>query len=122
MSDRYPIFYGLRRAIAGAGFLAGVDIKGRALLEYEDGAWWVVGVQPAGIVASGATTADASAAFKDAVTAVLFDSAALTDSFDKFAEDVQQLGEQKNAAADVRWKAARKAVQDGHEPKDNFVS
>ena len=117
-----PLLYGVRRAVVGTGFLAGVDIKGRALLEYEDDAWWVVGVQPGGVLASGDTPSDAWSAFKDAVTAILFDSAGLAQSFDAFAEDVTMFGTQRNEVAGERWSEARTAVQDGDEPKENFVA
>jgi predicted RNase H-like HicB family nuclease len=107
----YPLFFGVRDAVAGRGFLAGVAVTGRAVLEFEDGRWWVSGVEPGGIVGDGETPEAAYANFRESLRLVLYDSAHLANSFDDFRTDVEALARQSNDAADARWAAARQLVR-----------
>jgi len=110
----YPLVFGVRHAIAGRGFLAGVSVNGRALLEAdEDGLWWMTSVEPGGLTASGETPDAAYANFRETLRLVLFDSAHLTDSLDAFEVDAKSLGRERNTAAEARWDAARQEIRGG---------
>lgn len=117
-----PLLFGFRDAVAGNGFMASVHLNGRALMEFEDGEWWVSGVEPGGILASGATPHEAYAAFREAVRTVLFDSASLTENFAAFERDVQALAGQKNEVAETRWEQARGDIRGGAEPDNEFAA
>lgn len=108
-----PLIYGFRELVAGNGFVAGVEVNGRALLRHEDEQWWAYGVEPGGIAAAGSAELDAYSAFRAALREVLIDSAVLTASFEEFREDVRRLGAQANEAWSAEWEAARLAVRSG---------
>jgi predicted RNase H-like HicB family nuclease len=119
----YPLVFGIRHAIAGRGFLAGVSINGRALLEVdEDGLWWMTGVEPGGVAASGETPDAAYASFRETLRLILFDSAHLTDSLASFEGDVKSLGHQRNEAAAARWDVARQEIRAGATVDADFAA
>ena len=120
--NSYPLVFGTRDAVAGRGFLAGVSINGRALLELEDGEWWVGGVQPAGIMGSGESPEAAYKDYRENLRLVLFDSAHLTDSFEAFERDVLALMDQINHAADERWEEARSLIRRGAAVEEGFAA
>ena len=117
----YPLVFGIRDAVAGRGFLAGVSIQGRALLEFEDGRWWVSGVEPGGVTEGGDTPDAAYRNFRVALRLVLFDSAQLTDSLEAFEADVKSLAGQRNPAAEERWEAARQLIRAGAAVEESFA-
>ena len=124
----YPLIFGVREAITGNGFVGGITLNGRALMAHEeDGLWWVYGVEPGGLAASGETSTEAYLRFRETVRKVLLDSAALTAGFvagqvapdvfgslfEQFRADVEMLGRQVDAAESDRWHAARAAIRAG---------
>ena len=118
----YPLVFGIRDAVAGRGFLAGVSLQGRALLEFEDGQWWVSGVEPGGITASGDTPDTAYSSFREGLRRVLFDSAHLTESLEAFEAEVKALASQRNPAAEERWDAARQLIRAGAAVEESFAA
>lgn len=123
MQNVYPIFFGTQDALLGNGFVALVTVNGRALMFEEDGSWWVVGVQPAGVAGEGDSQNEAYLAFRDTIRKVLLDSAQLTASFDEFRADVEALFRQISASEAQRWEAAREAVRSGKcRPEDDYVA
>jgi hypothetical protein len=117
----FPLIYGFRHLVAGHGFVAGVEVSGRALLRFEDGEWWVYGVEPAGLCASGGSELEAYEAFKETFRKVLCDSAELTGDFDSFEADVAAIAAQ--TAWDVEWQEARGAIRThATEPTDALAS
>ena len=110
----YPLIFGVREAITGNGFVGGITLNGRALMAHEeDGLWWVYGVEPGGLAASGETSTEAYLRFRETVRKVLLDSAALTAGFEQFRADLEMLGRQVDAAESDRWHAARAAIRAG---------
>jgi hypothetical protein len=110
----FPLIYGFRELVAGAGFVAGVTVEGRALVKREgDSAWWVYGVEPGGVAAQGGNEHEAYMNFRDCLREILADSAALHHTFDAFRADIEMLGHQVNAAWDAEWQAARAALRTG---------
>lgn len=112
MAD-YPILFGFRDAVAGRGFLAGVQVDGRALLTQEDGAWWAYGVDPGPVAASGATPIEAYQALRQAVQQVWFHSAELAESYEAFRADVERIFAQRDVEDEARWEVARLAIREG---------
>ena len=49
----YPLLFGFRDLVAGNGFVAGVNLNGRALLADEGDGFVMYGVNPGGIAAGG---------------------------------------------------------------------
>lgn len=118
----YPLIFGFRDVVAGQGFLAGVDVQGFALLEREDDAWWMTGVQPAGIVDYGATEAEAYSEFRNTFREVLFGIAAEAASFEVFRAQVAELFDQAEPRAFQRWLDARMAIRQGMTPEGEYLS
>ena len=73
--ERYPILFGRRELIEGNGFIAGVEVNGRALLSNEDGEYWAEGINPGGFASKGAGPGEALASFCEELRVVLFDIA-----------------------------------------------
>lgn len=118
----YPLIFGFRDVVAGRGFLAGVQVQGFALLEHEDGAWWMTGVQPSGIVDYGSTEAEAYAEFRATFRNVLFDSALLAADYEAFKADVELLFNQSTNSTLQRWLDARVAIRGGARPTGEYVA
>lgn len=122
----YPLIFGFRDVVAGRGFLAGVQVQGFALLEHEDGAWWMTGVQPSGIVDYGSTEAEAYAEFRATFRNVLFDSALMAADYEAFKADVELLFNQSTDSSLQRWLDARVLVraltQEGRSPDGEYVA
>jgi hypothetical protein len=111
----YPLIYGLHQLVAGKGFVAAVDVRGRTLLKREEDAWWLYGVEPGGIAESGATEMEAYQNFRESLREILCDSAALaTRGFKSFQADVQAITSQRNAVWEAEWEAARQAIRSGN--------
>ena len=108
----YPLVFTYQDAVSGNGFLAGVEISGRGLAAEEDGKWWVYGVRPAALAASGETFEGAYLAFRNTYRAVLFDAAAQATGFDAFKAEVERFFNERDQAEEDRWAAAGKAIQD----------
>jgi hypothetical protein len=53
MQHPLPIFYRFNQVFTGSGFIAGVSIKGRALIEFEGSEVWVTSITPAGFAGGG---------------------------------------------------------------------
>lgn len=108
MSDRihlHPLVFTLQDVVTGCGFLAGINVTGKAVMEHEDGKWWMYGVCPGGLAASGDTPNEAFLDFRNRYKETLFDIAEECGGFlafrnavkEFFAEDVQE---------NARWDAA----------------
>src|SRR5947208_4789436 len=86
----HPIMITLQDAIAGNGFLARITLFGRTLMRHEDGKWWMYGVQPSAIAASGNNIAEAFLNFKNSYQAILFDIAQDSKDFSEFKHEVER--------------------------------
>ncbi|MEX1025261.1 MAG: hypothetical protein WD226_09305 [Planctomycetota bacterium] len=79
-----PLLFSFSQILLGNGFVAGVRVCGRALLEHEDEAVWISGVKPVGFAGGGNDRAAAFIDFRKNWAAVLFDIAADSASFAEF--------------------------------------
>ncbi len=112
--ERYPILFGRRELIEGNGFVAGVDVNGRALLVKDgDEEYWVEGVNPGGFAARGASPSEALAAFCDEHRVVLFDIASEAGDFSEFKAGVERFFQETNETALQDWNAAVAEVREG---------
>ena len=96
----------------GDGFVAGVRMSGRAILEEEDGEAWISGVAPAGLTDGGPDKNAAFANFQNAWTAVIFDIAAEAGSFAEFYEECQAFLESRAEHLTEEWEAALRRVRE----------
>lgn len=109
----YPLLFGFRDLVAGNGFIAGVDLRGRALLADEGDGFWMYGVNPGGIAAGGANAGEARSEFRVMYRSVLFDIAAEAKSFNEFQLQVQQFVEETNSPTAAEWEEAVSSVRSG---------
>lgn len=110
----YPLFFSFQDVVSGNGFLAGVAVRGRVLMVREDdGAWWLYGVEPGAIAASGETPQEVYANLHAAFKSVLFDIAAEASTYHQFKEAVERFFNEVDAAEEARWTEARTAIRSG---------
>ena len=98
----HPLIFTLQDVVTGCGFLAGIVVTGKAVMEYEDGKWWMYGVCPGAIAGSGTTPNEAFTDFRNRYKEVLFDIAEECKGFVRFQADVKDFySEDKQESA--RW-------------------
>jgi predicted RNase H-like HicB family nuclease len=109
----HPIIITLQDAVAGNGFLARIKLSGRTLMRHEDGKWWMYGVQPSGVAASGNNVAEAFLNFRNRYQAILFDIAAESKDFSAFKQEVENFfNEADTDNEDERmWNESLKAIR-----------
>lgn len=109
----HPIMVTLQDAIAGNGFLARITLSGRTLMRQEDGRWWMYGVQPAGIAASGSNVDEAFLRFRNRYKEILFDIAQESADFETFKSEVERFFYEPDADNhDERlWRKALAAIR-----------
>ena len=109
----FPLMFGFNDLVEGRGFIAQIRTEGRATMVFEDGEWWMGGVNPGGLAASGVTEKEALAEFRNTYRLVLQDSAALAQSFDSFSEDVKRIFASTTDELVAEWTAAALAIREG---------
>ncbi|HXY78881.1 MAG TPA: hypothetical protein VEH47_08710 [Candidatus Acidoferrales bacterium] len=109
----HPIIITLQDSISGNGFLARITMSGRALMRQEDGKWWMYGVRPAAIAASGDNIDEAFRHYCAAYWEILADVAHESTSFPNFKSTVKRFFEESDADnEDERlWEAALAAIR-----------
>jgi hypothetical protein len=108
-----PLMFGFTDLIEGRGFVARVRTDGRAVVETEDGSWWVNGVNPGGICAQGETAKEALQAFRSAVHEVMLDSAVRCATFHDFRAQVELIFNSTTEAMVSEWKTAAITLREG---------
>jgi hypothetical protein len=108
----HPLIFTFRDSISGDGFLGGVTLSGRALMEQdEQGKWWIYGVRPGAIAESGAAPQEAFFNFRNRYKEALFDIAAESGSFDAFKAEVERFFYEEDSEEESRWEKALQAVR-----------
>jgi hypothetical protein len=114
----------LQDSISGNGFFARITMSGRTLMRQEDGKWWMYGVCPAAIAASGENIDEAFRNFRDSYKQILIDAAQESKTFEEFEAEIRKFFEEKDAdSEDERlWEAALATVRGvgGCEPPAPF--
>lgn len=119
----HPIMLTLQDSISGNGFLARITMSGRSLMRHENGKWWMYGVRPAGIAASGDNIDEAFLRFRGRYKEILFDIAQESQTFEAFAAEVERFFNENDADnEDERlWEAALSAIRGAAcEPPEPF--
>jgi hypothetical protein len=109
----YPLLFGRHEKVEGDGFIARVAVAGRVLLTDEDGEFWVEGVNPGGLAASGGSANEALAQFGRDFLAVLYDIASDAKSFEHFREQVEKFFNDTSTPALRDWEEAVRQVRMG---------
>jgi len=113
--ENYPLIFGIRDPILGAGFVAGVEINGRALMREEDGGFWIDGVNPGAISVGGKSPDEAWLKFREDYRMILFDFAARADSFDDFKKEVERFFWEETPGEVESWlRAVERMKEDPH--------
>lgn len=99
----HPVVFTLQDVVTGCGFLAGIVVTGKAVMEQEDGKWWMYGVCPGGIAGSGTTLNEAFIDFRNRYKEALFDLAEECTSFLVFRNAVRSFFEAEDAQEMARW-------------------
>lgn len=111
---QYPLLFTFRHKVEGNNYLADVKAYGRLLAEEEeDGKWWMYGVNPGGLAASGSTRAEAYGEFRETLTKVLYDIAADVPDFYDFRAAAQRFFYETDKETVSGWEAARELVKRG---------
>jgi hypothetical protein len=90
----------------------------------EDGKWWMYGVTPAGIAASGSNIDEAFLRFRTRYKEILFDIATESQNFKDFKKEVERFfHEEDSDNEDSRlWERALAAVRGGCNPPGPFAN
>jgi len=113
----HPLVFTLHDVVTGCGFLAGIIVTGKAVMEHEDGKWWMYGVCPGTVAGSGETPREAFVDFRNRYKETLFDIAEECTNFLGFRKAVQEFFvEDKQEAA--RWEHSLAILRDN----ENAVS
>ncbi|MDY7091329.1 MAG: hypothetical protein SX243_00005 [Acidobacteriota bacterium] len=116
----YPLLFAYRDLVPGSGFIAGVEIFGRALLEEEEDSAWMYGLNPGGIAGGGVTAREAMSDFRRGYVSVLEDIASVATGFKDFQEQVAQFFWESTEALDREWEAARTEVRERRLEKEGL--
>lgn len=108
----HPLLFSFRDAITGDGYLGGVTISGRALMEQDaEGQWWMYGVRPGSIAESGRTPEDAFLRFRNRFKEVLFDIAEESKTFEDFKKEIERFFYEPNEEEERRWEDALASIR-----------
>lgn len=117
--DRYPLLFGFRDLVAGRGFLAVVAVDGRALLVHEEeNGYWMHGINPGGLTASGVDAGEAQRAFRETYRKVLFEIAEGASGFEDFKAEVEAFFGETNTGLLPEWQEAVRDVRAGRVEAD----
>ena len=110
----YPLIFSTKELVYGNGFLAEVEIRGRALgVDEGDGDWWFNGVEPGGLAEGGQSLNEAYHAFRDTLKEILVDIAYEVADFEAFERRVERFGQDVNRTNDADWWKCVEAVRKG---------
>ena len=119
---QYPLLFRCQELVAGRGFVAHVDVRGRLVgHKLEDGGFWISGVEPGDVSASGATIREAFAVYLESLKGVLVDLALEPETFEAFRNEVQCFFGRKDVPEEITWRAAVEAVRANRE-EGRFLS
>lgn len=111
----HPLVFTLHDVVTGCGFLAGIVVTGKAVMEQEDGKWWMYGVCPGAVAGSGDTTNEAFIDFRNRYREALFDLAEECTSFLVFRKAVREFFVQEDVQENARWDEALKILRENED-------
>ena len=121
--DNFALLFKFRDKVQGHGYLAGIEVEGRALLtQDEDGKFWFYGVNPGGMAQNGATPEMAYKNFRVFFSEILADFAEDAKSIREFHLMVSEFMADIDVVEAGRWQAARDALRAGErKPEGDFA-
>ncbi len=114
--QKLPLYFRIWQLVFGNGFVASVEIVGRATAAEDFGILWIYGVNPGGIAQSGADLASAYSNFRRWFTEVLFDLAEMAGEFEEFRRTAEGFLRATDDDRVREWRAARQAIREGNRP------
>ncbi len=115
--NHHPLIFTLQDAISGNGFLAGVILVGRALMQRdEDGKWWLYGVCPGGLAESGDSPQETFLRFRNRYREVLIDIAQEVPTFAEFKQEVERFFHEVDEQDASRWDETLAAIRSANVP------
>lgn len=112
--SHYPLLFAFHEAIVGRGFVAGVEVRGRAIAEQEgEGQWWVYGVNPGALAECGSGLHSAVENFRLRLKTALVDFAEEASDFQAFKQSATAFFATTDQDTEGEWEAARQAVRAG---------
>lgn len=106
-----PLVFTFKQIVLGDGFVAGVSMRGRALLEDGGEETWITGVAPAGLAGGGIDRASAFADFRKGWAEILFDIASDSTSFSDFKDRCSDFLATARESITQEWLAALEEVR-----------
>lgn len=117
----FPLVFTFPELISGEGFVATVEVHGRAVLIDEgDGDFWIFGVQPGGVAGGGKDYSEACREFKKSYLSVLFDIASEAKTYDAFVGEVRSFFDAVNDPNLGVWEGAVAEVRRGGVSLEGF--
>lgn len=101
----HALMFNFREDVNGNGFLARVSARGRALAVHEDDGWWVYGVEPGAIAASGDSPHGACLEFELSFRKVLYDFAEDATTYESFEREVSRFFHERDNTEEKRWES-----------------
>ena len=118
----YPLLFTVQVPVDGGDFVAGVEMRGGAVVTVEDDngmdVYLAHGLQPGGISGTGGTLLDAYADLRRGIELVLDDIADESPSFGAFKRDVQEFFVDTDRWAEETFESARSEVAAGRVQSD----
>jgi hypothetical protein len=123
MSTVYPLVFTFHEVIVGNGFVARIDLNGRALLaEDKDDGVWLYGVEPGSVAGGGSDYSAACREFKKSYLSVLFDQAQESPTFEEFKKEVEAFAIAVNGPNQDDWNAALREARKNPTDLDGFAT
>ena len=111
---QYPLLFTFLDKVEGKEYLADVKVYGRLLAEQDGETWWMYGVNPGGLAASGKTRTEAYIEFRANLMKVLFDLATEAPHSFAFRTAAKQFFDEVDPETVAEWDAAREQVRRGN--------
>lgn len=112
----YPLFVTFKTSIFGRGFVATVEMRGRMLASQEgEEDWWLYGVNPGGISASGDSLQEVHVELRQSLHDVLVDFSEEATSFEEFKAEVERFFNETNEPTEREWLEAVQRVRANQE-------
>ena len=109
----YPLLFKFRTSVVGEGWLAGVELRGAAVVTKEaSGEHIAHGLKPGGVAGVGSTLTEAYLAYKEDVQTVLYDMAG-NAPFEAFRESVLEFFDSADAWGEAKFAEGRLIVAAG---------
>ena len=120
-----PLLFNFRQVVTGVGFIADVQVSGRALLGTELGEaeeTWITAVAPVGWAGGGTSRTAAFDDFRRGWVQVVFDIAAESTSFGDFKSKCSEFLSSAHEGFTIEWNGALEQVRAGKYEDDELPS